>query len=372
MELAGLGPILELCLTFGFHDIDAQVVTIRRVIIEDEKMFRERFQQEKLGDLTNPQDVFNAIHGKTKGTRATNYFLSMMQHLLLIREDGQPMVHYFQLLDSIVTDVVMEKKLPGAEQRLGFSVSRIIAQFNEADRYQRAEDEAAEARAHAVRLKLEKEALEDELYGGLDGLVGRLKSQVLGLEEKLSVTRETTTRLHGQLESQKVSYEDRIAQLEAQIIELFRMLKEVGKGMETILDNGENMDRKLLVENLERSFQRHKTINILEGKMGSVRRRRKNKQGSLPVEAEEDVNTTPRKPGVNKGQNMGVSTSKGAAVDETGRVSQFMDADEADAREQVQQQIAAGVKLASFFPIISISYKMLIFPSVFPSDWLIP
>jgi cytokinesis protein len=150
--------------------------TIRRVILEDEKQFQERFHQETLRDLTNPQDVFNAVHEKTKGTRATNHFLSMMQHLLLIREEGQPLVHYFQLLDSIVTDVVMEKKLPGAEQRLGFPVSRIIAQFNEVDRYQRAEDEAAKARAHAVRLNLEKEALEDELYGGLDGLVGRLKS----------------------------------------------------------------------------------------------------------------------------------------------------------------------------------------------------
>ena len=350
MELAGLGTILELCSTFGFSDIDAQINTIQRVISEDEKNFQERFHQETLRDLTNPQDVFNAIHEKTKGTRATNYFLSMMQHLLLIREEGQPMVHYFQLLDSIVTDVIMEKKLPGAEQRLGFPVSRIIAQFNEADRYQRAEDEASEARAHAVRLKLEKEALEDELYGGLDGLVGRLKSQMSGLEEKLSVSRETTTRLHGQLESQKVSYEERIAQLEAQIIELFRMLKEVGKGVETILDNGENLDRKVLVESLERSFQRHKTINILEGKMGSVRQRRKNKQSSLTAE-EEDSDATPRKPSGKKGKSMG--TKKNMMVDETGRVSQFMDADEADAREQVQQQIAAGVKLAScpfYFP----------------------
>jgi len=344
MELAGLGSILELCSTFGFPEIDAQIKAIRRLISSDEKKFQERFHQETLRDLTNPQDVFNAIQEKTKGTRATNYFLSMMQHLLLIREEGQPMVHYFQLLDSIITDVVMEKKLLGAEQRLGFPVSQIIAQFNEADRYQRVEDEAAEARALAVRLKLEKEALEDELRGGLDGLVGRLKSHISNLEERLSVSRETTTRLHGQVQSQKTSYEERIAQLEAQILELFRMLKEVGKGVETVLDNGENVDRKALVESLERSFQRHKTIGILEGKMGSVRRKRKDMRGSLPDE-EEDTDSTPRKPSMKKGKNLG--TIKTDLVDETGRVSQFMDADEADAREQIQQQIAAGVKLAS-------------------------
>src|SRR5258708_33633550 len=116
-------------------------------------------------------------------------------------------------------------------------------------------------------------------------------------------------------------------QREAQILELFRMLKEVGKGVETILDNGENVDRKALVESLERSFQRHKTISILEGKMGSVRRRRKNKRNSLPGEEGEDTDSTPRKPSV-KGKNV----KKDLMVDEIGRVSQFMDADEADAR----------------------------------------
>ena len=34
-------------------------------------------------------------------------------------------------------------------------------------------------------------------------------------------------------------------------------------------------------------------------------------------------------------------------VSDDGRVSQFMDADEADARVQVQQQLAAGVKLGT-------------------------
>jgi cytokinesis protein len=131
------------------------------------------------------------------------------------------------------------------------------------------------------------------------------------------------------------------------------MLKEVGKGVETILDSGETMDRKALVESLERSFQRHKTISILEGKMGSVRRRRKNRPNSLPGEEEEDTDSTPRKPSVKKGKNIGAAIKKDVMVDETGRVSQFMDADEADARKQVQQQIAAGVKLASFISFAS-------------------
>lgn len=357
MESSGLQRILELCANFGVPSIDKQIKKLQSLFDDDEKTLRERLDQEILRDLTNPQDVFNAIFSKTKGTRAQNYFLSMMQHLLLIREEGQPMVHYYQLLDSIVTDVVLDKKLAGAEQRMGHSVERIIAQFNEADRYQVAEDEVAQARALAVRLKLEKEALEEEISQGQDGLTGKLKAQISNLEEKLLVSRETTSRLHGQMEKQKVSYEDRINQLEAQIMELFRMLKEVGKGVETILDNGATMDRKALVDTLERTFQRRKTISILEGKEGPNRRRRRGSKGNGPEEEEEDTDSTPRKGSTKQGQATVTSGKKlfqGPSgekifIDENGRVSQFMDADDADAREQVQQQLVAGVKLVRHF-----------------------
>lgn len=358
MESAGLQRILELCANFGVPSIDNQIKKLQVLFAEDEQKQREWHDQEILRDISNPQDVFNAICSKTQGTRAQNYFLSMMQHLLLIREEGQPMVHYYQLLDSIVTDVVLDKKLAGAEQRMGHSVERIIAQFNEADRYQNAEEEVAAANALAVRLKLENQALEEEIAQGQDGLTGKLKAQVLSLEEKLSVSRETTSRLHGQIEKQKSSYEDKINQLEAQIMELFRMLKEVGKGVETILDGGTTMDRKALVETLERTFQRRKTISILEGKEGPNRRKPRAPKDTDDLEEDgEDTDLTPRKGSVRRGQVTGPPGKKifqgpsgeKILVDENGRVSQFMDADEADAREQVQQQLVAGVKLVNLY-----------------------
>lgn len=362
MESAGLQRIIELCQSFGMPNIDKQIRNLYRVLDDDERKLRERLDQEILQDLNNPQDVYNAIYAKTQDTKARDYFLSMMRHLLLIREEGQPMVHYYQLIDSLVTDVVMDKKLAGAEQRMGHSVERIIAQFNEADRYQAAEDEAAEARATAARLKVEKEVLEEEIAQGQDGLVGKLKAQVVHLEEKLGVSRETTSRLQGQLETQKAGYEEQIAQLEAQILELFRMLKEVGKGVDTILDGGV-MDRKTLVQQLEKDFQRRKTISILEGREGHGRRlKNANKDGiNEPMDdgEDEDLDATPGKGSLRRSKPAGTLTKKTTksakgvvVVDENGRVSQFMDADDADAHEQVQQQLAAGVNVVSvYFPL---------------------
>jgi cytokinesis protein len=340
MESAGLQRIMGLCRNFGVPTIDKQLRILQTAIDEDEQKLRERLDKEILQNLNNPQDVYNTIRSKTEDTKARDYFLSMMQHLLLIREEGPAMVHYYQLIDSIITDVVLDKKLSGAEQRLGHSVERIIAQFNEADRYQAAENEAAEARTQLLRLRLEKELLEEEIAQGHDGLVGQLKEKVMQVEQKLQVSRETTTRLQGQVQTQREGYEEQIRQLEAQIMELFRMLKEVGKGMDTILDTG-SVDRKTLVATLEKHFQRNKTISILEGRD----KRRKKKGSNAPEEMDED-DRTPR-----KSTSLKNKESKSSKVSDARgtRASQFMDADEVTAQEQMQQQLAAGAKMVGIF-----------------------
>ncbi len=349
MEAAGLQRILALCRDFGVPGIDKQLRSLQKSLDDDEQRLRERLDQQILRDLNNPQDVYNAISAKVQDSKAKDHFLSMMQHLLLIREEGPPMVHYYQLLDSLVTDVVMDKKLAGAEVRFGHSVERIIAQFNETDRYQGVEEEANKARADALRFKLEKEALEDEISQGQDGLVGKLKDRISHLEHKLEVSRETTTRLQSQMVAQKSGYEEQIAQLEYQIMELFKMLKEVGKGVDTIMDTGA-MDRKALVQTLEKHFQRSKTIGILEGR--DKQKRRKGPTTGFDDDSDDaDSDATPRKAGGLRRGSKIVKKSpkpgfKGSDEAES-RVSQFMDADDKDAEEQIQHQIAAGVTIVS-------------------------
>lgn len=351
MEVAGLQQILSLCRNFGVPSIDMHLDSLQGVLEEDEKKLKDRLDQEVLRDLKSPKDVYNALCAKTQDSKAKDYFLSMMQHMLLIREEGPALVHYYQLIDSIVTDVVLDKKLVGAEQRLGHSVERIIAQFNEADRFQHVEEELSKTQASFLRLRLEKEALEDEVAQGGDGLVGTLKAKVSRLEEKLQISRDTTSKLQGQLETQKAGYEEQIAQLEAQIMELFRMIKDVGKGVTEIFDNAGAMDRKTLIETLEKHFQRDKTIGILEGR---------DKQGLRKVNGHDDLTGDTHDPGDKNGSrniNRGASSlskrgSKASRPSRTsdshnGRVSQFMDADDAIVQEQIQQQLSEGAIVCS-------------------------
>ncbi|KAH7908026.1 armadillo-type protein [Hygrophoropsis aurantiaca] len=354
MDACGLQRIIAHCRELSIPPMNKQLDDLKEMLDEDEQKLRERFTQEALQDMGNAEDVWKALCARTDNSRAKDYFLSILQHLLLIGAEGPEMVKYYQLLDSIVTDVVMDNKLAGAERRIGNSVQQLIGQLNEAERYQLAIDDAAEARAQALRLKLEKEALEEEVGQGYGGLVGQLKEKVTHLEQKLGVARETTSRLQGQMEAQKVGYEEQIAQLEAQIMELFRMLKEVGKGVERIIDsNSGSMDRRTLIDTLNKHLERTKTINILEG----TNRRKKGKDGAEEdgeSDASEDNSRdeTPRKSSLKRGLNgfqkgSKSSTSTRISQVQSGRASQFMDADAADEREQMHQQLAAGVKILS-------------------------
>lgn len=354
MESAGLQNIIALCQQFNVSNIDKQIRKLQAFLDEDERQLRSRLDQEILKDLNNPKDVYNAIYAKIEDSKARDYFLSMMQHLLLIREEGQPMVHYYQLIDSMVTDIVMDKKLAGAEQRFGHSVERIIAQFNETGRLQEVEDELQKSRADALRLKLENDALLDEISEGQEGMVGRLKEELLRLEQKLNLSRETTARLQGQVETQRSEYEDQINQLETQIIELFRMLKEVGKGVTTILDTG-GMDRKTLVQTLEKQFQRTQTIHKLEGRDAFGRRKKNDGEES----EEDDTEATPGKSSSLRRSRVVTSkkslSKKGGKAEDSSRASQFMDAEDADAEEQIQQQLTAGVSLVGVSAFSSVT-----------------
>lgn len=373
LQAAGLSDIIHLCRSFNFDAIDKQIAVLEQLLEEDERQLKEQMDQKVLQSYGDPADVYEALRTRTADSAASKYFLSMMQHLLLIREEGPALTHYYQLLDGIVTDVVLDKKLAGAEGRLGTSVAKLVASLNDADRTQGLEDELAAVRANAARLKLDKETLEDEVAQGGEGMVGRLKDELHRLEEKLGTLRATTSRLHGQLESQKAGYEEQIQQLEMQIMELFRMIKELGReaggSVEHIIENGQGMDRKQLIDTLERHMQRTKTIDILEGHKGGKRRKKKLPDGQeVSGDEFEEEEGTPRKGSVKRSN--GVSTHRSTKGSKTprmsegpnGRTSQFMDADEAEVEEHMQQQLAAGVAVVSR-PVIASNVRLIKFQS---------
>jgi cytokinesis protein len=269
-----------------------------------------------------------------------------MQHLLLVREEGDTKSRYFRLIDSLVTSVVLDKKPSfndGLSNTVGLSVERLVAQFGESERAQALEKEASEARVQIGHLKLEKDALEGELAAVGDGLVGQLKDRLAATEEKLRISRLTTDAVQEQLKDERRMHEEQIQQLELQISELFKMLKE-SRGFASAMEASKGMDRKDLIYNISKQMERKKTIGILEG-----RRRQdmdsddEGSAGAIEAEVGVDMDSLRRRrrtaerrrrqqPNIVDGDNMG-------------RTSQFMDAEEERVRLHIEETLAAGAEL---------------------------
>jgi cytokinesis protein len=347
MEAAGLANILERCRSFQFAGLDKQLDQYDELYEEDHTIMRKNFDEEILRDMSDPYDVYRAIMANLEGTEAFKYFLSAMQHLLLVREEGDTKSRYFQLIDTLVTSVVLDKKPSfsnGLSNTIGLSVERLVAQFGESERAQALEKETSEARVQLGHLKLEKETLERELAAVGDGLVGQLKERLAATEEKLRISRLTTEALQEQLKDQQSMHEEQIQQLELQISELFKMLKE-SRGFASAMEASKGMDRKDLIYSISKQMERKKTIGILEGRRRQDVDGEEDESDAGPVETGMEVDMDSLRRRRRTAERRRRQQSGAASGDNTGRTSQFMDAEEERVRLHIEETLAAGAEL---------------------------
>ncbi|KAG8899897.1 hypothetical protein FRB99_006387 [Tulasnella sp. 403] len=277
MEKAGLLRIVEKCKQFGTQSINKHLEDFERLAEEDRLQLVKNYNEAYLKDMSNPYDVYRALISSVEGTPAYAFLLSAMQHLLLIREDPETRSRYFQLVDELVTSVVLDKKpgfKGGLSDTIGVSVARLVAQFGEQDRAQKAEDDTAMARAQITQLQLEKEYLEEQVALGQEGLVGELKAKLASTEKQLRVSRQNCDTLSGRVEEQEREFQEKISQLEAQIGELFRMFKEANVyDIMRTNDRGDTTKNEEVITAIQKQMERKKAFGILEGRTPRKSRR---------------------------------------------------------------------------------------------------
>ena len=381
MEAAGLRKIFDACHEFQHESLEKQMATYEELAAADQETLVRNFDQEVLRDLSDPHDVYRAIMSSVEKTPAYPYFLSSLQHFLLIRAEGDEKTRYYQLINELITSIVLDKKQNfsgGLSSAVGVSVARLVAQFGEQDRSRIAEEEASNARREANELRLQKERLEEEIAAGGEGLVGSLKTKLAKTEDKLQVSRMTTSALEARLGEQKRSYEEQISQLELQISELFRMIREGGLSSLPSGPDGSALDRTELISNLEKQMERRKTIGILEG-----RHRKRAAAGRGDAIAEEDEaeaegagDVTIRQAPILSGEvsRRVISGShrrrpKGPANAPLERTSQFMDAEDERVRQHTEENLAKGTDMI-VSSIASAFYSTFITGHTVPSELL--
>lgn len=285
----GLKRILAKMEGFQYEVLDKQIERYRTNEAIDYEDFMERENSSMIDsiegegkDLSDPTQIVEAIQHKIAGTPAGDYFTSALQHLLLIREnEGEDRLRLFQLVDSMLSYVAMDRRLPDMDlkQSLNFTVQHLIDKLYTDSEARQVRDEAQEARLIADAAVAERDEMRERVALGADGLVKKLQKQ---LEEQLAVIdlqgRQTEAFKAEIAELQRVrALELQRSELETR--ELYLMLRDAqdiaASNAKKYGQNGEKtddaqaqgiLDRERLMDRLEMQLERAKTQAKLEGK----------------------------------------------------------------------------------------------------------
>lgn len=346
MEASGLRRILSKLEAFNHPLIDKQTEEYEAQAEHDMKSLQELCHWEEARDLSTPDAVFHALMLSVWETRAQDFLLSALKHLLLIPDDIESKVRYHRLFDRLVSSIVMDRN--AANQALegnfssmfGTSVEDVINRFTDSDRLQQATEEAAAFKQKNSRLKSEKAALEDQLMQQQGGFVDELKSQLTRAEDDLNTSRQASQSLQDHMEDIEKTHAAKVAELELQIRELFRMLQEA-RMLEVIEDENGILPRRELLSLMKKKLERTRTVYALEGKSREGRQSQKPGEAASEADLEEEES----------------QGSRAAA-----RRSAFEDANEEDVRAHIEEALANGASVSdSIFQtrFLTISYRLI-------------
>ncbi|KAH0555846.1 hypothetical protein GP486_006206, partial [Trichoglossum hirsutum] len=287
----GIKRILTKMEGFQYEVIDKQVERYRtnedidyEDLLERENSSIKDSVDGSVKDLNDPAQIVDAIMSKLQGSRTQDYFISALQHLLLIREnESEERLRMFQLVDSMLSYVAMDRRLPDMDlkQSLNFSVQSLLDKLHTDSEARQARDEAIEARQIAESAMAERDEMRAQIELGADGMVARLKRQLEEQESVIEVQRRQNEALKGEFADLQRIRGQELQRNELETRELYLMLRDAQdvaasaakkKGQTTLgasdpVQMQGILNRDRLMERLETQLERQKTQFKLEGRV---------------------------------------------------------------------------------------------------------
>ncbi|KAH7125568.1 hypothetical protein B0J11DRAFT_309015 [Dendryphion nanum] len=286
----GIQRILQKMEGFQYEVIDKQIERYRanQAIDYEDLLDRDNNSmvddvEGEVKDLSDPSQIADAIMTKVKDSRAQDYFVSAMQHLLLIRDtDGEDRLKMFQLVDSMLSYVAMDRRLPDMDlkQSLNFTVQSLLDKLYTDSEARQIRDEALEARQIADSAIAERDEMKAQLELGADGLVQKLQKQLEEQQRVIDLRGRQVEHMKAELaEAQRIRAQE-LQRNELETRELYLMLRDAqdvaasaskkpgqeGLGATDPTQMQGIMDRERLMGRLEIQLERAKTQAALEGK----------------------------------------------------------------------------------------------------------
>ncbi|XP_060797730.1 protein diaphanous homolog 3 isoform X2 [Neoarius graeffei] len=104
----GLREILPTLGTIRNEALDIQLKVFEEHKEEDMMEFSHRLEDIK-SEFDDVGDVFNTVHSLVKDTAAEMHFLSILQHLMLIRNDYFVRPQYFKIIEECVSQIILHR-----------------------------------------------------------------------------------------------------------------------------------------------------------------------------------------------------------------------------------------------------------------------
>ncbi|KAH0618159.1 hypothetical protein JD844_017145 [Phrynosoma platyrhinos] len=197
------------------------------IIPADELDFRVHIRSELM--RSGLQQILKILLNTVKDSKAEQHFLSILQHLLLIRNDYEARPQYFKLIDECISQIVLHKN--GADpdfkcKHLDLNIEGLIDNLI---------DQTKVAKSEAKAIELEKK-LDSELTARHE-LQVEMKKKENDFEQKLQDLLQEKEMLESekqQVTSEKQSLENTASLLNDKITSLTEELEETKKKMEHI------------------------------------------------------------------------------------------------------------------------------------------
>ncbi|KAG1310055.1 hypothetical protein G6F64_004841 [Rhizopus arrhizus] len=268
LNASGLNSIMQKMLDFNNEQLKRHISIYRQMSENDTEEVMDICNEKIMTNMNDPRDCFERILDKVEGTRSYNFFLSALQHILMIQAQGDVQVRYFQILDKLVTQVVMDRKGIKNEDfsSNGWSVAMLIDKFAEQDQINKYIQEAKEAKQLYEKTIKEKQELETEINLKGDGLIGQLRDKMNSLEDLLRISRNTIATLQRKLKDTQQEYEMNITALDQQLREIYSKAVAANNDVKESAEKNQNGQFVLGREEVTRAYDRLKAQAILEGK----------------------------------------------------------------------------------------------------------
>ncbi|RKP10414.1 armadillo-type protein [Thamnocephalis sphaerospora] len=247
LNSSGLSRILRNVKEFANDLILLQLNKYQREADEDHQELSEFNHAFALPDASSPGDIVETLLKMLEGTKAHDYFLSTLQHMLLVRDDDETRTHYFHLFDKLVTQVVLDRRGMSDDftHSYGASVKSVIAGFNNEEKLQRMVKDLGAERKKTEELQKRIRELEQQLNLNADDLVTELQERNASMEDLVRMSRTTVEALQGQVNQLRKQYHAKLCEQDKQLQQLYDALKQEADENTQLV----NARESLLVEN---------------------------------------------------------------------------------------------------------------------------